>query len=113
MKVYISKYRDHWISPYTMLDYLFWWTDWSKCSRWKLSQTLEDEAATLKGAKSRYVERPSGPSVGQIDLYPLAGPFSGLVNVSIPKWSMLRLTAGTLGAWIIPWLTLCCLCCAS
>ena len=58
MKVYISKYRDHWISPYTMLDYLFWWTDWSKCSRWKLSQTLEDEAATLKGAKSRYVERP-------------------------------------------------------
>lgn len=58
MKVYISNYRDHWISPYTMLDYLFWWTDWSKCSRWKLSQTLEDEAATLKGEKSRYVERP-------------------------------------------------------
>lgn len=58
MKVYISNYRDHWISPYTMLDYAFFWTDWSKCSRWKLSQTLEDEAAMLKGAKSRYVERP-------------------------------------------------------
>lgn len=58
MKVYISRYRDHWISPYTMLDYLFWWTDWSKCSRWKLSQTLEDEAAVLQGEKSRYVERP-------------------------------------------------------
>ncbi len=58
MKVYIYRYRDHWISPYTILDYLFWWTDWSKCSRWKLSQTLEDEAETLKGAKSRYVEHP-------------------------------------------------------
>lgn len=58
MKVYISRYRDHWISPYTMLDYMFFWTDWSKCSRWKLSRTLEDQAATLKGEKSRYVERP-------------------------------------------------------
>ena len=58
MKVYISKYRDHWISPYTMLDYLFWWTDWSKCSRWTLNQTLEDEAAVTRGEKSRYVERP-------------------------------------------------------
>lgn len=58
MKIYISKYRDHWISPYTMLDYMFWWTDWSKCSRWKLSDTLEDEARALKGEKSRFVERP-------------------------------------------------------
>jgi hypothetical protein len=54
MKVYISKYRDHWISPYTMLDYLFFWTDWSKCARWKLQQTLEDE----RREKSKYVERP-------------------------------------------------------
>jgi len=58
MKIYISKYRDHWISPYTMLDYMFWWTDWSKCSRWKLSDTLEDEARAIKGEKSRFVERP-------------------------------------------------------
>ncbi len=54
MKVYISKYRDHWISPYTMLDYMFFWTDWSKCARWKLLQTLEDE----RREKSKYVERP-------------------------------------------------------
>ena len=33
MKVYISGYRDHWFSPYTWLDYAFFWTDWSKCSR--------------------------------------------------------------------------------
>jgi len=43
MKVYISKYRDHWISPYTMLDYAFWWTDWSRCSRDKSIRSLEDE----------------------------------------------------------------------
>lgn len=31
----MSNYRDHWISPYTMIDYMFFWTDWSKCSRSK------------------------------------------------------------------------------
>ena len=59
MKVYISNYRDHWISPYTMLDYIFFWTDWSKCSRnWTLKDTLEDDADITKGSRSRYVERP-------------------------------------------------------
>jgi hypothetical protein len=33
MKVYISNYRYHWYSPYTWIDYAFFWTDWSKCSR--------------------------------------------------------------------------------
>jgi hypothetical protein len=50
MKVYIGKYRDHWISPYTMLDYAFFWTDWSKCARKKGILTLEEE--------SQYIERP-------------------------------------------------------
>ena len=59
MKVYLSKPRNHWISPYTMLDYLFFWTEWSKCSRWKLEQTLEDEARSLRGEKRQYVERPA------------------------------------------------------
>lgn len=58
MRVFLSKPRNHWISPYTMLDYAFFWTEWSKCSRWTLEQTLENEARTLKGEKSRYVERP-------------------------------------------------------
>ena len=50
MKVYIGKPRDHWISPYTMLDYAFFWTDWSKCARDRRIRSLEEE--------SRYVERP-------------------------------------------------------
>jgi hypothetical protein len=28
MKVYFSKYRDHWISPYTVLERVLWWRDW-------------------------------------------------------------------------------------
>ena len=58
MKIYISGYRDHWISPYTMLDYVFFWTDWSKCSRWTVEQSLEDSARITRGEKSQYVEHP-------------------------------------------------------
>ncbi len=42
MKVYLSNYRHHWISPYTMLDYLFFWTKWSKCSRDKKAYTYPE-----------------------------------------------------------------------
>ena len=58
MKVYLSKPRNHWISPYTMLDYAFFWTEWSKCSRWTLKQTLEDHERVMRGEKSQFVERP-------------------------------------------------------
>jgi len=27
MKVYISKYRDHWVSPYTILEKVFFWRE--------------------------------------------------------------------------------------
>ena len=50
MKVYINRYKDHWISPYTMLDYAFWWTDWSKCARDKRIRSIEEER--------NYIERP-------------------------------------------------------
>jgi hypothetical protein len=54
MRVYISKYRSHWISPYTILDRIFFWTDWSRCSRWSVEQSLEDE----QREQSAYVEHP-------------------------------------------------------
>jgi hypothetical protein len=50
MKIYIGKPRDHWISPYTIMDYAFFWTDWSKCSRDRRIRSLEEE--------STYVEHP-------------------------------------------------------
>ena len=33
MKIYKSNYRNHWISPYTVLEYIFFWTAWSRCGR--------------------------------------------------------------------------------
>ena len=54
MKVYINNYKDHWISPYTILDYMFFWTDWSKCSRDKSVQAALDD---LEGTK-KYIEHP-------------------------------------------------------
>lgn len=42
MKVWISNYRNHWYSPYTWFDYLFFWTDWSRCSRRR--GIVEDQA---------------------------------------------------------------------
>jgi hypothetical protein len=33
MKVYMNGYPDHWLSPYTIIDYTFFWTEWSKCHR--------------------------------------------------------------------------------
>lgn len=32
MKVYISKYRSHWISPYTIIEKVFFWKDWENIS---------------------------------------------------------------------------------
>jgi hypothetical protein len=29
----MNGYPDTWLSPYTIIDYVFFWTDWSKCSR--------------------------------------------------------------------------------
>lgn len=43
MKVYFNKPRYHWISPYTILDYIFFWTDWSKCSRDKGIHSLDEQ----------------------------------------------------------------------
>lgn len=35
MIVYKNKYKNHWISPITIVEHMFFWTDWSKCGRAK------------------------------------------------------------------------------
>lgn len=30
MKIYISNYRNHWLSPYTILEKVLFWKDWDK-----------------------------------------------------------------------------------
>ena len=54
MIVYINGYKDHWISPYTILDYAFFWTEWSKCNRNKSFQDSID----VKNDTKKFVERP-------------------------------------------------------
>jgi hypothetical protein len=33
MKVYMNGYPDHWLSPYTVIETVFFWTAWAKCGR--------------------------------------------------------------------------------
>jgi len=30
MRIYISNYRNHWISPYTIMERVFFWCDWAR-----------------------------------------------------------------------------------
>ena len=87
MKVYIGKYRYHWISPYTMLDYLFFWTDWSKCSRCKLEQTLEDR----KRETSRYVEHPEWVETWSNRLTPLSQAIQWVLDRVHPKIEYIKI----------------------
>jgi len=68
VKVYINNYKDHWISPYTMLDYMFFWTDWSKCSRNSSIQNALDE---IEG-KYKYIEHPEWVEKWSYRLLPIS-----------------------------------------
>jgi len=52
MKVWISKYRNHWYSPYTWFDYVFFWTEWSRCNRDRSLATALDE-------DRKWIDRPA------------------------------------------------------
>ncbi len=50
MKIYLSNYRDHWISPYTILEKVFFWReiDYDEPIIEKLSDILEPISVALK-----------------------------------------------------------------
>ena len=81
MKVYIGNYRHHWISPYTMLDYMFFWTDWSKCSRNKGLQSALDE---LDG-KYKYIEHPEWVDKWSDRLEPVSKAIQWVWDLVHPK----------------------------
>jgi hypothetical protein len=33
MRVFMNGYPNHWLSPYTIIEHIFFWKDWSKCNR--------------------------------------------------------------------------------
>ena len=68
MKVYINKYKDHWISPYTILDYMFFWTEWSKCSR---NKSLDSAIGEMNGTY-KYVEHPAWVETWSDRLVPIS-----------------------------------------
>lgn len=87
MKVWISNYRHHWLSPYTVLDRIFFWTDWSKCSRWTLAETLEDE----KREKSQYVEHPEWVDRWADRLTPISGFVNRVLDIIHPRVEYVRI----------------------
>jgi hypothetical protein len=87
MKIYIGKYRYHWISPYTMLDYMFFWTDWSKCSRWKLAQSIEDQ----RRETSRYVEHPEWVDRWSDRLTPISQAIQTVLDFIHPKINYIKI----------------------
>lgn len=81
MKIYINSYRDHWISPYTIIDRVFWWTDWSRCHRWSLKDSLDDELRP----RSRFVERPEWAERWADRFMPLSLGLQYLLDLVHPK----------------------------
>jgi hypothetical protein len=78
MKVYISKYRYHWISPYTIIDYVFFWTDWSKCSRNKsLDNALNPDY--------KYIEHPEWVETWAKRISPISGAIMKFLDFVHPK----------------------------
>ncbi len=87
MKVYISNYRNHWISPYKILEYAFFWTDWSRCGRWTLAQSLEDE----KREKSQYVDHPEWVERWADRLTPISSAIQWVLDRVHPRITYVKL----------------------
>ena len=87
MKVYISKYRNHWISPYTIIDWVFFWTEWSKCSRWTLTETLEDE----QREKSQYVDHPEWVDRWADRLEPISRFIQNVLDIIHPRITYVKI----------------------
>ena len=81
MKIYINKYKNHWISPYTIIDYVFFWTDWSKCSRDKCLQNAIDEMA----GDYKYIEHPEWVERWADRLTPISVAIQKVLDVVHPE----------------------------
>ena len=91
MKVYISNYRDHWISPYTILEKVFFWReiDYDEPIIDKLSNILEPISVALQKfldfihPRIRYVK---------IDRYDTWSMDSTLACIILPMLKQLKST---------------------
>jgi hypothetical protein len=84
MKIYTSKYRNHWISPYTILDYIFFWTDWSKCSREKsLAKSLDPDY--------KHIEHPEWVETWSERLTPLSVAIQKILDFVHPEIKIIKI----------------------
>ena len=79
----MSCYRDHWISPYTILDYMFFWTDWSKCSRSKRIFSMEEE--------KNFVEPPAWVETWSDRLTPVSGAIKWVLDRVHPEVNYVKI----------------------
>jgi hypothetical protein len=87
MKIYKSCYRNHWISPYTVIDYVFFWTEWSKCSRNSTLQTAIDEAE----GKYKYIEHPEWVDRWADRLSPISRALQWFLDLVHPQIKYVRI----------------------
>ncbi len=81
MKVYLSNYRHHWLSPYALLDHLFFWTEWSKCHR---DKSL-DRALSISEDESTWTDRPDWVEKWHDRLAPLSEAIQKILDLIHPK----------------------------
>jgi hypothetical protein len=80
VKVILSNYRNHWISPYTIIDRVFFWTDWSKCSRQK--RIVDD---------GEWVDHPKWVAKAADYLNPLSVAIQWVLNLVHPRIMYVKL----------------------
>jgi len=92
MKIYIGNYRDHWISPYTMLEKLLWWKDWDKIDydtpwveRWSDRLTPISRAIQWIGKKIN-----PRPIIIKIDRWDTWNMYETLARIILPMLQQLN-----------------------
>ena len=84
MKVWISNYRNHWYSPNTWIDHVFWWTDWSRCHRdRRLTSILDEERA--------WIDRPDWAERLADRLVPVARALQWVLDLVHPRIEHVRI----------------------
>ena len=85
MKVYISDYRRHWFTPYTWIEYAFFWTDWSKCARKNKNRpisSLDEE---------KYIEPPEWVEEWADKLSPISRAIQKVLDFIHPKINYVKI----------------------
>jgi hypothetical protein len=94
MKVYISNYRSHWLSPYTVLQRVLFWLDWDNISydepwveRW--SNRLEPACKALQWISERVRPRTEYVKIDRWDTWSMDHT---LAMIALPMLRQLRET---------------------